>query len=129
MSVTIQQTWNTLMTDNDKKLYKELGERVCKKRKEQGLTQVQLAQMLDISQQMMAAHELGTRRMPVALLVKLSKILDLTVEELLGRQEKPKKRGPASLLSQRMEQIRSLPRTRQKFVIEMIDTVISQQQS
>jgi hypothetical protein len=36
------------------------------------------------------------------------------------------KRGPASKLQQQLEQIRQLPRAKQKFVIEMLETVIHQ---
>jgi len=49
--------------------------------------------------------------------------------ELLRVKETAKektKRGPASKLQQQIEQGRHLPRAKQKFVIEMLDTVIQQ---
>ena len=53
-----------LMTKNDEIFYQQLGKRVAKLRKEQNVTQVQLAKMLDISQQLVAAYEAGQRRIP-----------------------------------------------------------------
>ena len=53
-----------------------------------------------------------------------------TVIELMGESETPeiKKRGPKSKLELQIEQINQLPRAKQKFVTEMLDTVIQQQQ-
>ena len=47
------------MSDNDKTFYNELGDQVATLRKEQHITQVQMAQMLGISQQLVAAYEAG----------------------------------------------------------------------
>ncbi len=47
--------------------------------------------------------------------------------ELIGTDEpKRSKRGPASKLQQQIEQIQQLPRAKQRFVTEMLDTVIQQ---
>jgi hypothetical protein len=55
----------------------------------------------------------------------------VTVDELLGeeRGKQAGKRGPSSKLQQQIEQVCQLPRSKQKFVIEMIDTIIQQQAS
>ncbi len=127
MSVISYKLLDEVMTDNDKTFYKDLGERISKLRKEHHLTQVQLAEILSISQQMMAAHELGTRKIPASMMPKLAKLFDVPLAELFGETEKPAKRGPASALNRQVEQIRLLPRTKQKFVMEMLDTVIKQQ--
>ena len=116
-----------MMTDDDKIFYQQLGQRVAQLRKELHLTQVQMAQILGISQQLMAAHESGRRKIPASMLPKLSKILDVTLEELLGAKQSGVKRGPVSVLNRQVEQIRLLPRNKQKFVMEMLDTVIRQQ--
>ncbi|MFD2231220.1 hypothetical protein [Alkalimarinus sediminis] len=51
------------------------------------------------------------------------------MDELLGEQATKTngKRGPSSKLQQQIERVNLLPRSKQKFVIEMIDTVIQQQ--
>jgi hypothetical protein len=53
-------------------------------------------------------------------------VLGLSLEELVGVPAKPGKRGPAPRLQQQLEQISRLPRARQKFVMQMIDTVLQQ---
>ena len=51
----------------------------------------------------------------------------MTIAELVSNDETAKKkRGPASKLEQQVAQIRQLPRTKQKFVSEMLDTVLQQ---
>jgi len=47
---------------------------------------------------------------------------------LLGNQPKKigGKRGPASKLQQQIGRLNELPKSKQKFVIEMIDTVLQQ---
>ena len=114
------------MTADDKEFYRLLGERVAGLRKEQGLTQVQLAKLLGISQQLMAAHEAGQRKIPASLLPRLAQLFEVSCEELLGVKEPPAKRGPTPALQRQVEQIRQLPRTKQRFVMEMLDNVIKQ---
>lgn len=46
---------------------------------------------------------------------------------LIGHKEvTPSKRGPAPKLQQQIERIQRLPRAKQRFVMEMIDTVLAQ---
>jgi transcriptional regulator with XRE-family HTH domain len=115
------------MTEDDKEFYRQLGERVARLRKDQNLTQVQLAKILNISQQLMAAYEAGQRKISAVMLPRLAKLFDVSCEEILGTKEPPAKRGPAPALQRQVEQIRQLPRTKQRFVMEMLDTVIKQQ--
>jgi transcriptional regulator with XRE-family HTH domain len=114
------------MTHDEKKFFKELGARVATLRKEQGITQVQLGEMLGIAQQMVASYETGRRRIPVSMLSKLAHALAVPLETLLGVTSSAAKRGPTPKLQQQMERIHRLPKTRQKFVMEMLETVLSQ---
>ena len=118
-----------MMTEDDKKFYKKLGERITQLRKEHQITQVQMAELLGISQQLVAANEAGRRKIPVSMLPKLAKIFNLSIDELVGMKKTAVKRGPVSALNRQVEKIRLLPRTKQKFVMEMLDTVIKQQTS
>lgn len=59
----------------------------------------------------------------------LADLLDMSMEELLLGQaaaRTPGKRGPSSRLQQQVEAISQLPKARQKFVVEMLDTVLAQ---
>ena len=57
----------------------------------------------------------------------LAEVLAVSVEELIGiAPSDGKKRGPAPKLLKQVEQISQLPKAKQKFVSEMLDTVIQQ---
>ena len=121
---TIPTTVNT----KDEQFFKTLGARVAHARKEQNLTQQQLAEQLGIAQQTLAHYEVGRLRIPASMLPTLAQLLSLNVEALLGQPVKAAaKRGPASRLAQQVERIGQLPKTKQRFVIEMLDTVLAQQ--
>lgn len=117
------------MTQDDKAFFKKLGKRVAELRKESGMTQTQLAEQLGISQQLIAAYEAGTRKIPASLLPTLAKLFAASLEALIGMEKLPAKRGPASTLQRQIEQIGLMPRAKQKFITEMLDALIKQQQS
>ena len=73
-------------------------------------------------------YEVGRRRVPVSLLAQIAETLTVSLEELIGKKDvQPAKRGPAPKLQQQIERIHRLPRSKQRFVIEMLDTVLAQQ--
>lgn len=115
------------MSDSDKSFYVALGKQVAELRKAQQMTQVQLAEQLGISQQLVASYEAGRRKIPASVLPTLSHTLVVPLEDLLGVEKKSARRGPAPKLQQQLELISRLPRSKQKFVIEMLDTIIQQQ--
>lgn len=111
---------------DERAFFAQLGARVSELRKAQNITQVQLAETLDVSQQTVHAYEMGHRRIPVSSLPVLA--FGVSIEELLGTtQTAAKERGPAPKLQQQIERIQRLPRAKQRFVMEMIDTVLAQQ--
>lgn len=65
----------------------EFSERLKKLRKDTGLTQVDVANKLGISQQAYASWERGIKKPTQENLVKLSKILYVSVDYLLGNTE------------------------------------------
>lgn len=117
------------MDDKDTTFFKELGARIAKARKERGMTQQALADQLGIAQQTLAHYEVARARIAASLLPRVAERLDLSFDELLMGQPTiriPGKRGPASRLEQQLDAIAQLPRARQKFVVEMLDTVLAQ---
>jgi transcriptional regulator with XRE-family HTH domain len=115
------------MTHDEKVFFQQLGARIAALRKEQSMTQVQLAEILGLTQQMIASYEVGRRRVPVSLLPQIAETLTVSLEELIGKKDvQPAKRGPAPKLQQQIERIQRLPRAKQRFVIEMLDTVLAQ---
>jgi transcriptional regulator with XRE-family HTH domain len=72
---------------NDDKLFLErLGAHIAELRRQQGLTQVQLAEHLGVSQQT-ASLEKGRRRVPLSALPAIAKLLKVSVEELLNDEQ------------------------------------------
>jgi transcriptional regulator with XRE-family HTH domain len=115
------------MTHDEKLFFKQLGARIAALRKDQAMTQVQLAAALELTQQMVASYEVGRRRVPVSLLPQIAETLTVSLDELIGKKNvQPAKRGPAPKLQQQIERIQQLPRTQQRFVMQMLDTVIAQ---
>lgn len=118
------------MKTKDDAFFRELGARLAQARKDRGLTQVQLAEQLGVAQQTLAHYEVGRARVAADLLPVLADILDVSIDELLTGQapgRRPGKRGPASRLQQQIEAIAQLPKAKQRFVVEMLDTVLAQQ--
>lgn len=121
---------NMAISSDERAFFAQLGAYIAELRKQNGITQVQLAEALDVSQQTVTSYEVARRRVPVSALPILADLFDVSVDELLGSaNKKPAKRGPMSKLQKQLERVSSLPRSKQKFVIEMIDTVIQQQAS
>ncbi|MBZ0091591.1 MAG: helix-turn-helix domain-containing protein [Sulfuricellaceae bacterium] len=106
-----------------------LGNRIARLRKDRHLTQAQLAETLGISQPTMNAYELGQRRVPVSALPVLARALGAGLEDMLGETNTAtRKRGPAPKWQQQIEAIAQLPKAQQRFVSQMLDTVLTQAQ-
>ena len=129
MSIITYSFLDETMTQDDKVFFKALGKQVANLRKEMGMTQAQLAESLGISQQLIAAYEAGSRKIPASMLPILSKMFAVPLEQLIGLVQLPSKRGPASILQRQMEQINALPKGKQKFISEMLEALIKQQQA
>lgn len=64
--------------------------RIRELREAHGLRQIQLAQILDCSQQVYSNYELGQRDIPTAILIHLSKYYGVSVDYILGLTDNPK---------------------------------------
>jgi transcriptional regulator with XRE-family HTH domain len=117
------------ISQDEREFFVSLGSRISRLRKDADITQVQLAETLEVSQQTVNAYEMGHRRVPVSMLPLLARTLEVSVEQLIG--EAPgtaaRKRGPAPELQQHMERISALPKPQQKFVIQVLESVLAQQ--
>ena len=65
---------STPITHDERPFFVQLGTRIAALRKDQGLTQVQLAESLELSQQTVTAYELGHRRMAISLLPPIARL-------------------------------------------------------
>lgn len=117
---------NVAIGKAEKAFFVQLGARIAELRKAQGITQVQLAAWLEVSQQTINAYEMGHRRVPVSALPQLAHLLGTSLDELIGEAPKTAKRGPAPKLQRQIERIQELPKPKQRFVMEMLETVLAQ---
>jgi transcriptional regulator with XRE-family HTH domain len=117
----------TISTE-ERAFFTALGDRIAALRKANNATQVQLAEALGVSQQTLQSYEVGRRRIPVSALPIVASTLAVSLDELFGAEQKAtrSKRGPAPQWQQQMEAIAQLPEARQRFVTEMLQTVLAQ---
>lgn len=103
-----------------------LGERLARLRKERGLTQVELAEMLGTVQPVVSDYERGLLRLNAEVIIQLSKIFGVSADELLGiesaKQQRPVKNRR---LLRKVQELESLPRRDQEAVIRTINAFLS----
>jgi transcriptional regulator with XRE-family HTH domain len=101
-----------------------VGERIAQARQVAGLSQVQLAEKLGVTQQMVGYLE----RQPVAirpeLLLQLSSALNAPVDELLGQPAKPSRGGPTGKMRRLFEAASKLPRTQQEKILAILQPFV-----
>ena len=113
-------------------IFVALGQRIAEQRKACAITQVQLAEQLGISQQAMNSFEKGRRRVPVSLLPLIAQALDTTLDALVADNatpaitSAPRKRGPQKKIQQQLEQIEALPKTKQRAIAQVLDSMLAQ---
>ena len=105
----------------------DFGHRLHTAREALGLSQAQVAEKLGINQASYGAWE----RYPVALrpdqIEQLSKILNVSVEHLFGKETlKSRVGGPVGRVRQVFEKVSKLPRHQQNKVAEFVEAFVNQ---
>lgn len=67
----------------------EIGRRIAQLRKERGMTQVELARKLRITQPLLSKYEQGRVHLPVELLAPVARLLRVSTDELLSLKKPP----------------------------------------
>jgi transcriptional regulator with XRE-family HTH domain len=114
--------YNFFMENNNKLNNETFGKRLSRFRKERGLSQNALAEKIGISQSTFTDYERDILRLHDKLIVKLSKILKISSDELLGIKNNGYKEPLPNLrLMRRLIEIERLPLTQQKALLKNID--------
>ena len=71
------------MSPEEQRFFKTLSTRIAELRKAQNFTQQQLAELLGLSQQMIASSEVGRRWVPISMLPALATALAVSIDMLL----------------------------------------------
>lgn len=103
------------------------GQRLAAVRRSTGLTQQQLADTLGVKRSLIDYYETRAPNPALDFIERAAAALEVTVAELLGSEPVAAraKPGPASQLQRKFEQVKLLPRDKQKFILQFLDTVLA----
>lgn len=106
-----------------------LGQRLARLRKEKGITQVELAKMLDTTQPVVSDYERGLLRLHGELIIQLAGILEVSADELLGL-EQLQRAGPARdrRLARRLQAFDKLPKRDRDTLTRTVDAFLERAQ-
>jgi transcriptional regulator with XRE-family HTH domain len=104
-----------------------LGQRIARLRRDRGLTQVELAEQLGVTQPAVSDYENDDTRLPADVAVQIARILGVSTDELLGFKETPTSTGGSRnrRLHRRLQEIEKLPRRDQQALLRTIEAFIS----
>ncbi len=109
-----------------------IAERIAALRRGRGITQVELAQKLGVPQGMLSKYENGEVLLHAELLAQFADALDVSADDLLGRQARRRKTAPVApapavdrALAKRFALIQSLPRRDRDALARTIDAFLS----
>ena len=107
---------------------KELAERIVKLRRERGITQIDLAATLGVTQPMISRFECGDFRISSDMVFKLAKLFAVTSDELLGlKTQKDESTTVPRRWVKRMGRIDELPKRDQDALARIIDAFLERQ--
>lgn len=107
-----------------------LGSRIARLRREKGMTQIELAERLQVSQPVVSDYENDVIRLPADVVVRIAELLGASTDELLGMKTRAA-RGATDTsiknrrLYRRMQEIERLPRRDQEALLRTIEAFIS----
>jgi transcriptional regulator with XRE-family HTH domain len=105
-----------------------LGERLARLRKEKGITQIELAERLGVSQPLVSEWERDGLRLNSEVIVALNLILGVSADDLLGLSSKktaPSDAAPRRRFIRRLQAMSKLPRRDQEALLRTIDAFLS----
>lgn len=105
-----------------------IAQRLVRLRKEAGLSQAQMAEKLGLSQPVVSDYERGASRLHGELILKVAEILNVSADELLGKETNKPKARPSGKVQQVFEEVSNLPRRQQDKVVEFVSAFVRQQQ-
>ncbi len=107
---------------------KDLGARVRSLRQQRGITQVELALAMHLTQSNVSAIERGVRGITIHQVVELARILRVTTDEILGQGHEPHSGTPPvrdRRFLRRLQMIGRLPKRDQQALLRTIDAFLA----
>ncbi len=103
--------------------YAEIGKNVRKYRKQQGLTQEQLAEMSNLSTNYLGAIERGEKTLTLKTLVGIVDALNITADMLLCDSIKNGYQIKSSMITEKLEKLSASERNK---ILKMIDIMLEE---
>jgi len=101
------------------------GKRLAAIRKSKGLSQLELAKKLGTSRANVTYYERKAVNPTLDLIRKCAEILEIPLSDLIEPEASSKKKpGPKSRLEEQLEAVSKLPKSKQRFVSQFLDTVL-----
>ena len=102
-----------------------IGQRIARLRKEKGYTQNVLAEKMGLIQALISAYELSKIRLNAEMVIRFSKVLDVSADEILGlKKDKFNGKKISLRIMRRLNKIESLPPGQQKTILQSIDLML-----
>ena len=109
-------------TEATERAMKALAERIVRLRKERGITQVDLAKALGITQPMVSRMEQGDFRISSESIVTLAKLFNVSADQILGLKiAEPTQPSISRRWLKRLVSIEKLPKRDQDGLIQTVD--------
>ena len=106
------------------------GERLLSLRRAAGLTQIELAKILNVPHANIAFWEWSEKPPRSDVLPKMARALGVRIDDLLGESSAPHRRsGPVGKLRKAFDQARTLPRRDQELVAQFVATLVEQRRN
>lgn len=114
-----------IVMNKNHKFFEDLGERIVSRRKELGMTQTELGDLIGVTQQVIASYETARRQIPTWRVTELAKALDIPLETLMGLNARTPKRGPKSVLEKQVSALQRLPKKDQLLASQLLDKLLA----
>jgi len=88
------------------------------------MTQHELAEALGISRDLIGHYERRSQNPNLDFVIKVARLFDVSVDELLGFKPVAIRSGPPPKVKQLAERISKLPKNKQSVVLEMIESYV-----
>ncbi len=103
-----------------------IGEQLARLRKERGITQIEMAELLGVSQGNVSDYERGALRLHGELLVRLARILRVSADEILGLEKSsPPTASRDRRLRRRLQDIDKLSRRDREALLRTLDAFLA----
>ena len=104
--------------------YKEIGRRVRAARKEKGLTQEQASERCDITPSFYGNIERGDKKMSVETLIKISRGLSVSTDQLLFGEVTDEEQGAMRIIAQVKEQGDEIQYKKYLDIMKAVSTIL-----